>query len=72
MSSEKPETVILTTLEYSVLKASNDEARRIAGERDNLRASLREMVRIVEAMRIQTGLGKNQMERLERARAFFA
>lgn len=34
--------------------------------------SLRDMVRIVEAMRFTTGLGKNQVERLERAKAILA
>ena len=68
MSTEKHETVTITKLEHSVLRASNDEARRIADERDKLRASLGEMVRIVEAMRITTGLGENQMARLRRAR----
>lgn len=34
-----------------------------------LRDSLREMVRIVEAMRMSTGLGENQSERLARAKS---
>lgn len=34
--------------------------------------SLREMVRIVEAVRLSTGLGKNQLERLARAKALLA
>jgi hypothetical protein len=35
----------------------------------NLRTSLDDMIRIVEAMRMSTGLGKNQTARLERAKA---
>lgn len=33
-------TVTITETEYAILKASNDEARRIAGERDELRKAM--------------------------------
>jgi hypothetical protein len=63
MSTEKQEIVTITKLEHSVLRASNDEARRIAEERDEFAKHLREMCRIVEAMRYATGLGKKQVEK---------
>ena len=34
-------TVTITETEYAILKASNDEARRIAAERDKLRDAAR-------------------------------
>lgn len=49
-----------------------DEASKIVVREEKVTASLREMVRIVEAMRMSTGLGKNQIERLERAKALLA
>jgi phosphoglycerate dehydrogenase-like enzyme len=49
-----------------------DEASKIVVREEKVTASLREMVRIVEAMRMTTGLGKNQIERLERAKALLA
>jgi len=48
------------------------EASKIVVREEKVTASLREMVRIVEAMRMSTGLGKNQIERLERAKALLA
>lgn len=49
-----------------------DEASKIVVREEKVTASLREMVRIVEAMRMSTSLGKNQIERLERAKALLA
>lgn len=49
-----------------------DQASKIVVREEKVSASLREMVRIVEAMRLSAGLGKNQIERLERAKALLA
>ena len=48
------------------------EDRIAAVDKIELVDSLKGMIRIVEAMRLSTGLGKNQMERLEKAKGLVA
>ena len=48
------------------------EDRIAPADKIELVDSLKGMIRIVEAMRLSTGLGKNQMERLEKAKGLVA
>ena len=49
-----------------------ERIEKLAGDKAQLRARLGDVIRICEAVRYTAGLGKGQVERLERAKAIYA